>query len=71
MILYIWVFFMLGEQSGNQGTPYVQITASNIDHDRRAVELQGECAKAYAETYPGHQVCDSGWCRQRVEVKPV
>jgi hypothetical protein len=71
MIVSIWVFFLLGDPlSSDHGTPYVQFEASQSWHDdaNRRELIEHRCHEIYDATYPGHPVCDSGWCRQEVKV---
>lgn len=69
--VFIWVYFLIGDpMNGEQGTPYVQVTASQLDHDtahtRDAIEHQVH--EDFEHNYPGHPVCDGGWCKQEVKV---
>lgn len=69
MIVFVWVFFMLGEPAGTEpGTPYVQIEASPYMHDVRPDVVEADCGAQFHELYPGHPVCETGWCRQAVKV---
>jgi len=69
MIVSIWVFFMLGEPSlDHPGTSYVQTTASPWEHEREPEVVEHRCADAFHAKYPGVTVCDSGWCKQSVQV---
>jgi hypothetical protein len=71
MIVSIWVFFMLGDPlTGEHGTPYVQRTASETVHSRPALRdgVEDAARMLYEHDYPGHPVCDSGWCRQEIRV---
>lgn len=71
MILSIWVFFLLGDPlPGEAGIAYTQVTASAHDHDRSPIREQVEARawEKFRHDYPGHAVCDGGWCKQRVEV---
>jgi hypothetical protein len=69
MIVSIWVFFMLGEPTVTEpGTPYVQVVVPAWEHDHQAAQVEQDCAKKFQAKYPGHPVCDSGWCCQPVKV---
>lgn len=69
MIVSLWVFFLLGDPlAEDHGTPYVQATASAWEHDRCPAEVEHWAYKQFHERYPGHAICDSGWCRQQVQV---
>ena len=65
MIVAVWVFFVMGyETPEHPGVPYVQATASPLDHERKPEKTEQACAKEFAAKYPGVCVCDSGWHRQ-------
>jgi hypothetical protein len=72
MIVSIWVFCLIGEPVEQQhGTPYVQITASGLDHDRGSIRQQIEARawEKFHEDFPGVTVMiEEGWRRQPVEV---
>lgn len=71
MIVSIWVFFLMGDSlTQEHGTPYVQHTAPEPVHATawRRADFESECYQEFHAKYPGHVVCDSGWCKQQVEV---
>lgn len=70
MIISIWVFFMLGDSLTQEEhrTAYVQIEAPAYMHDVRPEIIETECAEEFHLRYPGYVVCDSGWCKQQVQV---
>ena len=71
MIVSIWVYFLLGEPlAGEQGTPYVQVTAPAFVHDTDGprAALEKKMNKRFHQDFPGHVVIDGGWVRQRVQV---
>lgn len=70
MIVDIWVFFVLGDSlAGNEHrTAYVQQTASQTQHRRYPEMVELQCEREFHRLYPGYVVCDSGWCRQRIQV---
>lgn len=69
MIVSIWVFFMLGyETPDHPGAAYVQIAASPYMHDVRPDVVEHDCEALFHDRYPDYVVCDSGWCRQQVQV---
>jgi hypothetical protein len=67
MIVSIWVFMVLGVQE-DQGTAYVQHTASAHQHDYAPEKVERETCIEFEEKYPGHVVAESGWHRQSVKV---
>jgi hypothetical protein len=72
MIVSIWVYFLLGDTlAGEQGTPYVQHTASEIVHSRpeQRDRVEAQTRAEFNRNYPGHSVCEGGWCKQKVEVR--
>jgi len=74
MMVSIWVYFLLGDPlAGEHGTPYVQHTASEIVHSRPELRerLEARTHEEFDHNYPGHYVCDGGWCKQQVEVRDV
>ena len=70
MIVSIWVFFMLGDSlaQSEHRTAYVQVTASQTQHDYAPEGFEQACEEEFHELYPSYVVCDSGWCRQQVTV---
>ena len=71
MIVSIWVFFLMGDPLAHEhGIPYVQHTAPEPVHATawRREDFEQECRAEFEGKYPGHVVCDSGWCKQKVEV---
>lgn len=71
MILSIWVFFIVGDPFASEhGTPYIQMTApASVHASQDASALVEEtCRSKFERRYPGHVVCDSGWCQQSVQV---
>jgi hypothetical protein len=69
MIVSIWVFLILGVQE-DQGTVYVQQTASAYAHDHQDLResVEERCRLEFDRKYPGHTIEDSGWHRQEVRV---
>lgn len=69
MIVWIWVFFMVGDPTPEEpGTAYTQVTASPWDHQMHPESVELECQQEFHAKYPGHCVCDSGWVQQQVRV---
>lgn len=70
MIVSVWVFFMLGDSlaENEHRTAYVQIAASPYMHDVRPDVVEHDCEALFHDRYPDYVVCDSGWCRQQVQV---
>jgi len=72
VIISIWVFFLLGEPqaAAEHGTPYTQVTASALEHDRSVIreQIEARAHEKFHHDYPGHYVCDGGWVRQKVQV---
>lgn len=71
MMLSIWVFFLLGDPlPGEKGIAYTQVTASATDHDRGQIreQIEARALERFHHDYPGHAICDGGWCRQEVKV---
>lgn len=69
--VFIWVYFLIGDpMNGEQGTPYVQIETSRYYHEtsRLRDEIEQRAHRDFEHNYPGHPVCDGGWCRQEVKV---
>ena len=71
MILSIWVFFIVGDPlASDHGIPYVQQTVPasvHASHDASYL-VEETCRSKFERLYPGHHVCDSGWCQQEVRV---
>lgn len=69
MIVSIWVFLILGVQE-DQGTAYVQATASEYAHSHPELcrRVERDAQKEFERMFPGHTVADSGWQRQEVKV---
>ena len=72
MIISIWVFTLLGEPIEPQhGTPYAQVTASALDHDRGQIRhaIEARAWDKFHHDFPGVTVMvEEGWRRQPVEV---
>ena len=72
MIISIWVFTLLGEPIEPQhGTPYAQVTASALDHDRGQIreQIEARAWEKFHRDFPGVTVMvEEGWRRQPVEV---
>jgi hypothetical protein len=72
MIVSIWVFALLGEPvAAEHGTPYVQVTASALDHDRGTIreQIEARAWEKFHHDFPGVTVMvDEGWRRQDVRV---
>jgi hypothetical protein len=72
MMIDIWVFTLLGEPIAQQhGTPYVQVTASSLDHDRGSIreQIEARAWERFHHDFPGVTVMvEEGWHRQAVRV---
>ena len=69
--VFIWVYFLIGDPLAHEhGTPYIQVEASQMAHDNPSLRdrVERQAHRDYDYNYPGHPVCDGGWCRQEVKV---
>lgn len=72
MRVAIWIFVLMGEPDQQQhGTPYIQVTASGLDHDRGSIreQIEARAWERFHHDFPGVTVMvEEGWRRQDVRV---
>ena len=72
MIISIWVFTLLGEPIEPQhGTPYAQVTASALDHDRGQIreQIEARAWEKFHRDFPGVTVHDPVYIEDGVSIE--